>query len=391
MLPARSSLRRLALAHFGLECQFWFPTWVLFLDHRGFDLATMVLADAAFRLTVVGAEFPMGVLSDRIGRRSSFLLLSALGCVTYLSIALVYEPTTLFITWVLWGVFWALSSGLTSAYAYELVDVGGSRGDVTHILGLMRSVSSAAALVSHLAAGFLFTLAAPLPFVVSGVLALASLVIVSTLPDTPRSSVEPSSLRLSLALRSLFRRHSSLLFSLALLSLTTVYFWSPRILMQPLFLELSLTPISVSLIYFFYSFAGVVAGLIAHRAQQSVGTRGTILWGITLLWVGVLFIGLVPGRGTLFFFPLLSFGYYLAYVILETVIHAKVSNRHRASVLSASSLVASIFILAARSGLGLMADWVGALSAFVTWALIGGALVPLFALLIRTIENGVAE
>lgn len=53
--------------------------------------------------------------------------------------------------------------------------------------------------------------------------------------------------------------------------------------------------------------------------------------GLGLLWLGVWMVALVPGRAALLFFPLLSFGYYLAQTLLEVMLHGQLANRHRFS------------------------------------------------------------
>mgnify|MGYP006273241431 CR=1 FL=1 len=383
MWPPSPVLRRFALAHFFLECQFWFPVWMLFLTHRGFDLTTMVLADGVFRFTMVALEFPMGVFSDRIGRKRSYVLIATLAAATYAGIVLVDGTAMLFAVWILWGVFWALASGSTSAYCYELLALEGRQDESVAVFGFMRAVASSAALVSHLAAGFLFAGAPALPFVANGVLALGAVGLAITLPNPPREggrTQRPRSFRQFLALDD---RGSSVFVGLVLLALALIYFWSPRILMQPLFIELSLAPVLVSTVYFFYSLAGVTAGLAMRPIQARMGTRPSILAGLGLLWLGVWLVALVPGRAALFFFPLLSFGYYLAQTLLEVVLHGQLANRYRASILSAASFMGGIVIIVTRPGLGVLADAMSAPFAFLVWAGVGVVIAGAFVALVR--------
>lgn len=389
MLPTSPVLRRFALAHFFLECQFWFPVWMLFLTHRGFDLTTMVLADGAFRLTMVALEFPMGVLSDRIGRKRSYVLIATLATATYAGIVLVHGSPTLFAVWILWGVFWALASGTTSAYCYELLALEDRQAEAVGVFGFMRAVAGSAALFSHLAAGFLFAWAPALPFVANGVLALGAVGIALTLPDPPREGApdgtqRPQSFRQFLTLRD---QQSAVFVGIVLLAVALIYFWSPRILMQPLFIELSLSPMMVSAVYFLYSLAGICAGLVMRPIEQRMGTRPTILAGLSLLWLGVWLIALVPGRAALLFFPLLSFGYYLAQTLLEVVLHGQLDNRHRASLLSAASFMGGACIIITRPALGMLADWQSTPVAFLVWALLGIGVIATFSVLVRRLPS----
>ena len=389
MLPASPVLRRFAVAHFFLECQFWFPVWMLFLAHHGFDLTTMVLADGVFRFTMVALEFPMGVFSDRIGRKRSYVLIATLAAATYAGIVLVHGQIALFAVWILWGVFWALASGATSAYCYELLVLEEREEKSVAVFGFMRAVASGAALVSHLAAGFLFAWAPALPFVANGLLALGAVGIALTLPAPPReseasASQRPQSFRQFLTMRD---QHPSVVIGIVLLALALIYFWSPRILMQPLFLELKIAAGVVSTVYFAYSLAGVCAGLAMRPIQQRVGTRATILGGLGLLWLGVWLVALAPGKTALLFFPLLSFGYYLAQTLLEVLLHGQIENQYRASILSAASFMGGVVIIFTRPGLGILADAYSAPFAFLVWGVLGLGVVAAFGMLVRRLPS----
>jgi MFS family permease len=317
------------------------------------------------------------------------VLIAVLATATYAGIVLVHGTVTLFAVWILWGVFWALASGATSAYCYELLAIEGRQDESVAVFGFMRAVASSAALVSHLAAGFLFAGAPALPFVANGMLALGAVGIALTLPDPPQEwasdgTQRPQSFRQFLALHD---QRPPVFVGIILLALALIYFWSPRILMQPLFIELSISPMVVSAVYFFYSLAGVGAGLAMHPIQARMGTRPAILAGLGLLWLGVWLVALVPGYAALLFFPLLSFGYYLAQTLLEVVLHGQLENRHRASILSAASFMGGIVIIVTRPGLGMLADAMSAPFAFLVWAVLGVVIVGAFVALVRRLPS----
>lgn len=385
MFPKSSALRRLALSHAFLEFQFWFPVWMLFLTDRGFDLTTMVLADGVFRFTMVALEFPLGVVGDRIGRKRSYILISVLAVLTYTGITLIDSYVTLFGTWILWGVFWAMASGTTSAYTYEIVVLEGLEKTAVKIFGFMRAVANAAALVSLLLAGFLFEQDPALPFIVSAVFAFFALLIALTLPEI-KADIESSSVAERQTFKQFFamlHQGSAFFAGGVMLALALIYFWSPRILMQPLFIELNISPEVISGVYFSYSLAGVLAGLLADRIQGFLSNKGAIIFGFLMLWFGIILLAIVPGNVVIFFFPLLSFGYYLAHTVLEVALHHRLENRHRASFLSAISFIGGAAIIVTRPGLGILADQQGVQTAFLVWAILGVGLLFVFARLVH--------
>ena len=369
IIPKNQYIRRLAISHFLLECQFWFPIWMVFLTTRGFDLVTLVLADGVFRFTMVLLEFPMGIFSDWIGRKKTYSLICFLAIVTYIGIIMVDNPYMLFSVWILWGIFWALYSGVSSSYCYEIILLESIEDDSFNIFGFMTIVASGAALFSHLFAGFLYSIQSEFPFIINGVFALCGLFISLTLPEISKVKSKKS-LSFKEFIKIPFQNNMTIICS-ALLSIALIYFWSPRILMQPLFIELNLSFTTISITYFFYSFAGVLAGIYAIQFRKFLGDKLAIFTGFFSIWIGVILIGLIPGHFSLLFFPLLSFGYYTIQTLLEVMLHQELENHYRASILSVISLLGGIVIIFSRPFLGLLADLQNTSFAFSVWAFLG--------------------
>jgi len=377
-LPPGKSIKRFMLSHFLLECQFWFPVWLIFLTQKEFSLTTIVLADGVFRFTLVALEFPMGLLSDRIGRKKSYLLICLLAIITYAGIVFIQGKVMLFSVWILWGIFWALLSGVPTSYCYELIVKEKLENESVRIIGFLKAVSNVAALVSHLIAGFLFALLAELPFLVNGFFAIGALAMAFILPEI-KEEYQPT----RRSQRSTFRDFLKMPASdpvfkacVIILALLLIFFWSPRILMQPLFIELELSATMVSLVYFFYSLAGIGAGLSAHFFSRLLTTRVILLISLMMIWAGILLIGTVPGIWSILFFPLLSFGFYLGQTLLEFLLHQRLENRYRASLFSLVSFLGGIVIIFSRPGLGIIADQYDTPFAFFLWSGLGVVVLP---------------
>lgn len=381
-LPHNTVLRRFAVTQFLLELQFWFPVWLLFLTDRGFDLATIVIADGLFRFTMVVFEVPMGIFGDWIGHKRAYLIIALLAVVTYTGIVFIETVPMVMGMWILWGIFWAMSSGAASAYGYELTVQEGYGDQSLSVFGSLRAVTNFAALLSHLLAGFVFNYWAAAPFAISAFLALVALFIILTLPDVRESKekVKQSHLKLSNAF-GLLDHPIGALITIFLMAIALIYYWSPRILMQPLFIEMSLPAVWVSGVYFMYSLAGIIAGISAARVSRYFNTHRAALLGMVLVWLGISLIAILPGYIVLWCFPLLGFGYFITYTVLEVDLHQRVGNSNRATVLSAVSFIGGVIIIFARPGLGLLADKFTAKAAFGIWGLLGVIMLGLFVIL----------
>lgn len=94
--------------------------WILFLQHRGFSLAQIGLAESIFHLTSLLCEVPSGYLADRIGRKHS-LYLGAL-CRMAGTVLIWWAPNLawLFPAFILSALSYVFPSGADRALLYEL-------------------------------------------------------------------------------------------------------------------------------------------------------------------------------------------------------------------------------------------------------------------------------
>lgn len=98
---------------------YWAYMFHLVTAIRGLDATDYGLLKALYYLSVVALEFPLGVLADRIGRRSTLLLgalFNCLGCALYV---VARDFATFALAEVLFGFATAFASGATSALLYD--------------------------------------------------------------------------------------------------------------------------------------------------------------------------------------------------------------------------------------------------------------------------------
>ena len=159
----------------------------LILRAHGLGLGNVaaVLAYAVYNLVYAAAGWPAGILSDRLGRRG------VIGA-GFLIFAVVYgglgAATTALVVWplfALYGLYIALTEGVTKAYITDLVPAT-QRGGA---LGLYAATTGLMALVSSVLAGLLWDHVSPAaPFYLGGITALGSAVAVRLLiPRRPAS------------------------------------------------------------------------------------------------------------------------------------------------------------------------------------------------------------
>lgn len=379
-------IRRFLVAEVLLRVQFWFPVWLIFLTDRGLDLTTIVIADGAFRLTAVLAELPTGVLADRLGRRRSYATLCGATAVVFAAIATVSEPVGLFVVWICWGVLWALASGTSSAYLYELVRAQGLLEDRLRIFGAATAAGNGAILASHLVAGVLYVLHPVAPFVGTALLAVAALIVVRGLPDV--AGADRRHLGAGSQLRSLRATATDPGVRLVVAAGAVVLLvgWSVRILFQPLLIDLDVAPAGVGATYFGYSAAGLLAGLLAGRWTGRRDGR-ILLGGLAGIVAATAVVAVAPGLGPWLGIPLLGFAYHGAWTVLEVAANDHAGDRTRATVLSAVGMLGGLLIVVARPALGIIADRWSVAAAFGVWAAVGALLLPVAAAVTRRLDR----
>lgn len=339
-------LNRLLAVRALLDVQFWFPTWLLFLLELGFSPLQAALADAAFHMVIVLAEIPMGRFVDWAGRKTALIISCALTTLVFCGIGFVDGFGMLLAVYTVWGLLWAMASGLDTTYAWELAESHPGTASPTQYLGRTRVVGGMAGGVSLLTAGGLMSIWAPLPFVTTAVLGVIALIVALTVPSIPRArasahSLNGESLRAALSLPQV-----SIGVALAAILLTGGI--TPRILFQPIGLELGFGPVAISIGYTMIAIALALGGWLGARIIPHRRSRAAVaaLAAMALSYV----LAATTMSANLGWFTLLvsiplgtaAFG--LGKTVTDVWLVEAVGARRRATVLSLSSAASGLLM-----------------------------------------------
>jgi len=158
---------------------------ILRAHNLGLGTLATVLAYAVYNVVYAAAGWPAGILSDRLGRRgilgAGFLMFA----VVYGGLGLATGARVVWPLFALYGLYIALTDGVTKAYITDLVPAT-QRGGA---LGLYAATTGLMALVSSVFAGLLWDHVSPAtPFYLGGITALGAAVAVGLLiPRRPPS------------------------------------------------------------------------------------------------------------------------------------------------------------------------------------------------------------
>lgn len=378
--PVPAGLRPFLLTRFLLEVQLWFPVWLIFLTDRGLSVSQASAADGLFRLTLVILLVPAGMLADRVGRRRMYLANALATIVVHLAITQVTTMSTLVAVWMVWGAQWALREVVAAPYLHALVHRSDRDADAwrTRAFGLDRAVTSVAVLCSHLAAGPLHELSSEAPYVATAGLAALAMLLAPTLPRVPAPA--PSARRRGVratmvtAFGDPARRPP-----LAWLTTLIVIGWSVRILFQPLTIQLDLSPSATGLMYFGYSGAAGVAGLVMPQVVRRLGPGCTVAISVGGVVTAVGCAWAFPDLAPVLFIPLLGSAFTLGEALLIGQVTAASPTTSRATVLAGVGITSGLVVALSRPALGTLADRTSATTAFGIWALTAGVVLVPFA------------
>ena len=359
----------------ALEVQFWFPVWFLFLMDRGFSASQAAFADGLFRLVATLAEVPAGRFSDRVGRKRSLYFALGGTAVTFLLISAVSSLPGLLFAWSVWGVLWALVSGLLTAYGWEL----GSQLDrtgveqATEFIRIRRVCAAVAMLFSLVTAGMLYELAPVLPFIVTALLALAAIPVAVRLPaiEADPESGSRTDAKSDTPIRQLLKTHGQMRLALFAGAIVLVAGWSIQMVYQPAGLEAGLTPTEISVVFAGFALAQLFGAWLIGRipVDRVVLLVGSVV-GIALMCGGVWFGFYTEMHVAVPLFCLVAVGlfYSVGTAYCDIWVAELSTARNRATMLSLVSLLGGIALIFTRPLLGTIAGGPGASTAFGIWA-----------------------
>lgn len=362
---------RYAVLVTALEVQFWFPVWFIFLLDRGFSTSQAAFADGLFRLVATLAEVPAGRFSDRVGRKRSLYFVLGGTAITFLLIATVHSLPRLLIAWSVWGVLWALVSGLLTAYGWELgsqLDKTGV-GQATDFIRIRRVCSAVAMLFSLVTAGMLYELSPVLPFVITAFSALVVFPVAIRLPEIEIDTEVDASTETTI--QQLLKAQGHMRLALLAGAIVLVAGWTIQMVYQPVGLEAGLTPTEISLVFAGFALAQLLGAWLIGRipVDRIVILVGAVV-GITLMCGGVWLGFYTEANLAVPLFCLVAVGlfYSVGTGYCDIWVSELSTTRNRATMLSLVSLLGGVVLIFTRPLLGTIAGGPGASTAFGFWA-----------------------
>ena len=364
------------------------PVALLLPLERGLTIAEIGIAMAAQGIVVILMEVPSGALADSWGRRPVFIASGVAAIVAYALTLAAQSVLAFALAWAVSGLFRALDSGALESWFVDAENARGASTEVPSALATAGGVISAAiAIGSLISAGLLYVLpwsagdSLAVPYVLAIGIVVVQVVVARALME-PVAHAEPTTASawrdaLASGVRVAFGRRLRLLTAAMLLCGVAVA--GLEMLMPVRLAEFSTdTSAAGSVLGVVSSIAWGLAALgatVVSRVLREVspGVVAPVLAAAEALGLAVMAIAGGPVA--------LVAGFWLCYLVhtsfgaaYNALVHDRVTEAHRATALSVTSMA---FLGSASAGgvvLGIVAQELSA-----AWALVASSAVLLLA------------
>lgn len=373
----------------------WFvmPIWTLFILDQGLSFTQASVLNAVWWGAKVFGEVPTGFVGDRIGRRNSLLVGSAVSTVAILVFGLLSSFPAFVAVYLVWGIGTTFRSGAESAWLYDTLSERTDEAEFTRIRGRGNALRQVSLAVSALLGGYMAGIDIYLPFLATAALAAVGGTVAWTIPknrayrgecagaDATADCPDPDDFGPRDALpviRDTLARPPLRAFVLAV-GLFYALAWSTAMFTQPIVEDLALgaglsEATLVPLLGWLYAAFSAVSAVVSYHAERIEGWVGPERWALVApAALGVVFLATL-------LVPLLAIpAFFLMRALLNAtdVLKDRYLNDHadsvgRATVLSAAAMLFGLARVPFRVLSGVVGDATSPIGAV---AAVGAALV----------------
>jgi predicted MFS family arabinose efflux permease len=377
----QANIWKFYLFQFLLNFQLWWPIWVIYLtEERGLSLGQVTLIDVPFWGSIIALQIPAAAIADRWGRRPT-LLAGALFfsiAVTVFGLATSFE--LILVSYLIWGVGFALLGGTESAFLYDTLKALGREDEYPRVYGRAWGLVFAAAMAGTL-------LGAPVakatdlsfPIVVSGGIAFLAVLAAASFTEPTVEGGRRRHLSYGQIIGEsveILRRRPAVRYSVLFYGLITIGSIGPIFFFQPFLREHGIGLGEVGLWQTPTRIAGIIGAVAAYRIIAALGEKRTFYLMPAVIIASYAMLALWDSVYAQIAFPVMSLVVALSQPTVTDYLNRRVPTDQRATVVSLTNLARSAVLMPSAPLLGQLADRASLRASY--WA--GGALIAALAL-----------
>jgi MFS family permease len=367
---------------------FHIPITVLIMQARGMTYTQIGTLMAVSSAVLVTMEIPMGYVGDRIGRRNSVIIGTALVVLGMLGIGSAHTYWGFFGAKATFALGTTFRSGSGSAWIYEILEAHGLEDRYAHVSGRAQTLFLVVLGGGSLLGGYVADVNISYPYFIDAVIVTFSLLVLLTVPKTPQyadSSDEDAAsgdgddaddadltFRRALVItREKFTSPPLRSFILLVGLFVAIAKATNSLFVQPAALEVGLDVSHVGWMYTGFTATSAGATYFAGTIKERLGIErffaiAPFLVGASLAAATVVPIGVIPA-----FFVMRGLRR-VSTPFAHQYLNDRLPGLNRATALSVFSMITQVFVFVLTVGGGPVGDAVGPILGV---ALLGGVLV----------------
>lgn len=372
--------------------EFYRPIMYVFFLSRDVTFTGIAALEITYNVTTVLAEVPTGYVGDRVGRRNSLAIGTALIVVALVGLGTGSSLPVFLAFYVVWSVGYTFRSGTEDAWLYDTLAARLDESSFSQVRGRGESVSLLTGVVAAVVGGYLADVSLAIPFfVAAGVTALGIPLLLALPEPETEGEIEVLTPRraLSITREAILRPH--------LRSFVVLYYvlLSSGLYLAFVFLQPVVTDVFGSVgvpeaqvgsaLGWYYAGISLVGALLSYNAGVLEDTVGRRAWFyglpvvVAAVYAGLYAVpllalpGLLPVRGIGDVTRTFAAGY----------VNDRIGSAGRATVLSAMSMVASLAVVPLQALGGVISDVASPNLAFA----VGGVVVFVGAVIVVAAES----
>lgn len=359
-----------AVTNFNLAGGFW----MIFLASKGLSLVWLGILEGVFHVTSLLMETPTGAIADIMGRKFSRQL-SILFSILYIVILLNGTETWHFIIgFVFCALGYNLESGAGDALIYDSLKENGKEKEFTKISGIREVFFQASVGIGIAVGGYLAVINYNLPYLIMIGIAVIAFVISCFFTEVPIPN-KKEHIHIWAAIKDQYvtsfnfvKNNKKALFLSIVLNVTGMFVLIGFFYMQNYWKDMGISESVIGLCLGLHSGFAAVGGYFAHKLEKRMGEKKIIIFGAVVL-AAIYWLLYFPAAS---FVAIILVGFIdsMLFVVLSSYINHLIPSEQRATLLSFSSMMFSMMMIAIFPVVGFMGDKIGLANAFLILAII---------------------
>lgn len=356
--------------------------WLLYFALKGYSLLQIGLLESVFHVTSLIMETPTGAIADIFGRKISRIL-AVISYIIYIGIVLMAtEYWMVILAFVLCALSYNLESGANEALVYDSLKELDKEDKFMKVQSNNEVLFQLSGGISLIVGGMIAVSNYDLVYKLMAVVMMIALVFLIFMKET---TLHKRKEKLSV-FKTIFKQYTNsiniilnerrLLFLIIILnsmcSLITVAFFY----LQNYWKSIGFNEFEIGAFLALHALSAAIGGFFAYKLEKKIKERGILLfvplmivvflWALTLSEISIIAMMLLGALDSIF------------YVVLSDYMNKLIESKQRATVLSFSSMVFSIFMILIFPVVGRIGDVLTLKKGFIFVASVGTLFYMIF-------------